>query len=147
MLHLRSSEGIHLITESLYHFIIISHFPFAPSSGLWQLPFSSVSINWTFKKFHIYMISYTICLCLAHFTYHNSLLLHRCCCKCQDSLLFLNAYLFILRERECVCAIRGGADKVGERESQVGSVLPAQSQTWGTISWTSWDHNLSWNQE
>ena len=50
---------------------------------------------------------------------------------------FLNKYfyfflsLFILRERVCVQASGGGAEREGERESPAGSTLAVQSLTWG----------------
>ena len=49
-----------------------------------------------------------------------------------NSLFFFNI-LFIYFERERACASGEGAEREGERESQVGSVLIAQSLTRGSI--------------
>ena len=48
----------------------------------------------------------------------------------------LNIYVFTLRERECKSAQMngGGAEREGDRESQAGSVLSAQSPMQGLIS-------------
>ena len=46
---------------------------------------------------------------------------------------FKNVYLLTLREIECVCVSRGGAEREGERASRAGSVLPAQSLTRDSI--------------
>ena len=48
-------------------------------------------------------------------------------------IVFLNVYLFILRERERAHTCRSGeeAEGEGERESQVGSTLTVQSPMWG----------------
>ena len=42
-----------------------------------------------FFRSYIYVKSYGICLfCLTYFTQHNTLWVHPCCCKWEDSLLF-----------------------------------------------------------
>ena len=52
--------------------------------------------------------------------------------------MFFNVYLFILRDKEQVS--RGGAERErereGERGSQAGSMLSAQSRTWCSNSRT-----------
>ena len=54
--------------------------------------------------------------------------------KIEHLFFFLNAYLFILRERESTHT--GGAEREGDRESQAGSTLSSQSLMWGSNSWT-----------
>ena len=51
-------------------------------------------------------------------------------------IIDLNCFKFIYyeRERECVCMSGGVAQGEGERESQAGSVLLAQSTKCGSIS-------------
>ena len=44
--------------------------------------------------------------------------------------------IYFERERESLQASKGGADIEGERKSQAGSMLSAQSPSWGLISGT-----------
>ena len=52
----------------------------------------------------------------------------------QPTLDYFFKCLFTYLQRECVS--RGGAKREGERKSQAGSMLSAQSPTWGLISRT-----------
>ena len=62
----------------------------------------------------------------------------------QAISLTFNVYLFILRAREN--ASGGGAEREGEKESQAGSSLTAQSLMGGSILKKLPDCDLSWNR-
>ena len=51
-----------------------------------------------------------------------------------DKIYFFNVDLFCEREAERASMSGGGAEDEGERESQAGASLSAQSRTWGSIS-------------
>ena len=42
-----------------------------------------------FLDFTYKIVLYSICLCLTHFTWHNALQVHPCCCQCQNFVSFL----------------------------------------------------------
>ena len=42
-----------------------------------------------FLRSYIYMISYSFCLSLSYFTYHNALQGHPCCCRWQNFVPFM----------------------------------------------------------
>ena len=47
-------------------------------------------------------------------------------------MYFLSLFIYFERDRDSTSG--GGTEREGDRESQAGSVLPAQSPTWGSNS-------------
>ena len=92
LLYIRFPELTHLITGNLYPLTNIS--PFPPP----QLPFNLhyISVRSDFLE-STYKWDYTIFvfLCMTHFTYHNGLKVHPCCCKWPDSLVSHGWVIFI----------------------------------------------------
>ena len=93
-------------------FIYLIMAPFAPilicpslaTTGLFSVPvnlflFCSSHQLVVFFRFHIKVISYSICLSLSYLTQHNTLQLHSCCCKWQNAILFYDKQYSIM----CVC--------------------------------------------
>ena len=64
MLHVSSTELIHLITEHLYTLTNISHFPYLQPLETIILLFASVSLT---VRFHIQVTAHSICLSVSGF--------------------------------------------------------------------------------
>ena len=61
-------EFIHLLRENLYPLTNIP--PFTSPSNPWQTPFFYVCLNLSFFRFHVWVTSHTVFLCLAYHTEH-----------------------------------------------------------------------------
>ena len=85
MMHIRSPEHIHHITEGLY---LLTNF--SPTFQLLETTIlCSITMNWIFSLDSIYKWEYVVFLFVSGlFTWHNILQVYSCCCKWQDFLLF-----------------------------------------------------------
>ena len=126
-------------TQSLDHGICVRNSTFSTFSFIWPLPGMELVCN---ARFHFRRFI-KICIVLEFqpcptdkFVFTDCWLFKRSGCitgrvsSAEMTFLFLN--LFIYFEREGEKASREETEREGERESQAGSMLSAQSSMWGS---------------
>ena len=102
-------------------------------------PVTALFSLWTTKLSFTSLVQYLLC-CDVILVYSASLRQRSIYVHAQQKVIYLfiylfiyfKVYLFLLRETETDSESGGRAEREGDRGSQAGSVLPAQSPMWGS---------------